>query len=320
MDRVAKDRNALDAFVVSEQLVTAFNTGRFGNQADRLVALYPAEGTFWADHPLALLETPALTDNQRRTFQAFREFLASPETQKQVLDAGYRPADLSLSLTGQGSPFTPENGVDPKQPQTTLQLPAADVVQVVQNVWALTKRKANVYLVVDTSGSMEGNKLESAKVALRTFLAQIPTDQEKVGLVEFNTGVANIIELDTLANNRATLNATVEGLQANGNTALLDGVRAAHARLMQNGDPERINAIVAMTDGRENASMVTLRQLVDEIRAGNQALPVVIFCIAYGRDADYDVLQAIAEAGGGQVREGNEETIRELYKILSSYF
>ena len=320
MDRVAKDRTALDAFVVSEQLLIAFNTGKFGNQADKLVALYPAEGTFWADHPLALLETPSLTDNQRRTFQAFREYLATQETQKQVLDAGYRPADLGLSLTGQGSPFSEGNGVDPKQPQTTLQLPAADVVQVVQNVWALTKRKANVFLVVDTSGSMEGNKLEGAKTALRTFLAQIPSDQEKVGLVDFNTGVANIIELDTLANNRATLNETVEGLTANGNTALLDGVGTAYGRLQQNGDPERINAIVAMTDGRENASMVSLRQLVDEIRAGNQNLPVVIFCIAYGRDADYNVLQAIADASGGQVREGNEETIRELYKILSSYF
>jgi Ca-activated chloride channel homolog len=320
MQRVAQDRKALDAFVVSEQLLTAFNRGKFGNQADKLVALYPAEGTFWADHPLALLETPALTDNQRRTFQAFREYLSTPETQKQVLDAGYRPADLSLSLSADGSPLTSANGVDPKQPQTTLQLPAADVVQVVQNVWALTKRKTNVFLVVDTSGSMQGSKLDGAKSALRTFLAQIPSDQEKVGLVEFNTGVTNIIELDTLANNRATLNGTVDGLRANGNTALLDAVRTAYNRLQQNGDPERINAIVAMTDGRENASMVSLRQLADEIRQGNQKVPVVIFCIAYGKDADYNVLQTIADASGGQVREGNEETIRELYKILSSYF
>ncbi len=320
MQRVAQDRKALDAFVVSEQLVTAFNRGTFGSQSDKLVALYPAEGTFWADHPLALLETPALTDNQRRTFQAFREYLAGPETQKVVLDAGYRPADLSLSLTAEGSPFTLANGVDPKQPQTTLQLPAADVVQVVQNVWALTKRKTNVFLVVDTSGSMQGSKLNGAQTALRTFLAQIPSDQEKVGLVEFNTGVANIIELDTLGKNRATLNQAVDGLRANGNTALLDAVRTAYNRLQENGDPERINAIVAMTDGRENASVVSLRQLVDEIRQGNQAVPVVIFAIAYGGDADYNVLQAIADASGGQVREGNEETIRELYKILSSYF
>ncbi len=320
MDRVAKDPNALDAFVVSEQLVTAFNTGKFGNQTKKLVALYPAEGTFWADHPLALLETPALTDNQRRTFQAFREYLAGAETQKQVLAAGYRPSDLSLPLTGDGSPFSQANGVDPKQPQTTLQLPAADVVQVVQNVWALTKRKTNVFLVVDTSGSMQGKKLDGAKAALQTFLAQIPSDQEKVGLVEFNTGVTNIVELDTLANNRSTLNGTVDGLRANGNTALLDAVRVAYNRLQQNGDPERINAIVAMTDGRENASMVNLRQLIDEIKAGNQNFPVVVFRIAYGSDADYNVLQSIADASGGQVREGNEETIRDLYKILSSYF
>jgi Ca-activated chloride channel family protein len=320
MDRVARDRDALDAFVVSEQLVIAFNTGKFGSQADKLVALYPAEGTFWADHPLALLETPTLTDNQRRAFQAFREHITGPEQQKSILAAGYRPADLSLSLTSEGTPFTQANGVDPKQPQTTLQLPTADVVQVVQNVWALTKRKANVFLVVDTSGSMEGNKLTSAKKALLTFLAQIPSDEEKVGLVEFNTGIANIVELDTLRNNRATLNADIEMMQAGGNTALLDGVRMAYNRLQENNDPERINAIVAMTDGRENASMVTLRQLVDEIRRGNDNVPVVVFCIAYGRDADYDVLQAIADASGGQVREGNEETIRELYKILSSYF
>ncbi len=32
------------------------------------------------------------------------------------------------------------------------------------------------------------------------------------------------------------------------------------------------------------------------------------------------MLEAVAEASGGQVREGNPETIRDLYKILSSYF
>ena len=46
----------------------------------------------------------------------------------------------------------------------------------------------------------------------------------------------------------------------------------------------------------------------------------MIFAIAYGDDADYDVLRALAEASGGQVRQGDLRTIRELYKILSSYF
>ena len=60
-----------------------------------------------------------------------------------------------------------------------------------------------------------------------------------------------------------------------------------------------------MTDGQENASRITLRQLVNEIQAGNQRVPVVIFCVAYGSDADYEMLQALADASGGQVRDGH---------------
>ena len=269
MKRAAQDGpQGLDAFVVSEQLVTAFNTGAFsgGKPTDRLVALYPAEGTLWADHPLALLETADITSNQRRTFQAFREFLATPDAQAAILQAGYRPADLTIPLDSPGSPLTKENGVDASQPQTTLQLPTPDVVQVVQNVWALTKRKTNVFLVVDTSGSMNGDKLDNAQAALKTFLAQIPTDQERVGLVEFNSGIANIIELDTLGANRPALTSAVNTLEAGGNTALLDAVRTAYWRLQRQADPERINAIVAMTDGKENASDVTIRQLAEEIQ------------------------------------------------------
>jgi Ca-activated chloride channel family protein len=331
MQRAAQEGpTALDAFVVSEQLVSAFNNGVFsgpygasgsgGRPANRLVALYPAEGTLWADHPLALLETSDVTSNQRRTFEAFREFLATPEAQTAILRAGYRPADLSIPLDSPGSPLTADNGVDPSQPQTTLQLPSPDVVAAVQNVWALTKRKTNVILVVDTSGSMNGEKLENAQTALKAFLAQIPSDQERVGMVEFNSGIANIIELDTLAANRPALTQAVNDLQAGGNTALLDAVRTAYARLQRQADPERINAIVAMTDGKENASAVSLRQLANEIRAGNQNVPVIIFNVAYGNDADYDTLQTLADASGGQVQQGTTETIRDLYKILSTYF
>ena len=112
----------------------------------------------------------------------------------------------------------------------------------------------------------------------------------------------------------------MDTLEAGGNTALLDAVRTAYSRLQRQADAERINAIVAMTDGKENASAVTLRQLTQEIRQGNQQLPVVIFAIAYGSDADTQNLQSLADASGGQVKQGTVETIRDLYKILSTYF
>jgi uncharacterized protein YegL len=76
-----------------------------------------------------------------------------------------------------------------------------------------------------------------------------------------------------------------------------------------------------MTDGRENDSYITLNQLVRHVEEGNRTgLPVVVFCIAYGLDADMQTLERIADASGGQVRTGDVETIRGLYKILSTYF
>ncbi|MCS7221738.1 MAG: VWA domain-containing protein [Anaerolineae bacterium] len=314
----AEGRRYLDAFVIQEQLVVQFNLSQ---PPERLVAIYPAEGTLWADHPLALLERPEPTANQRRTFQAFREFLLSPEAQRQVLAAGYRPADLSIPLDGPDSPLTAANGVDPMQPHTTLQVPSPAVVDVVRNVWWYTKRHTNVFLVVDTSGSMRGEKLEAAREALRVFLDQMQGDLERVGLIEFSSQVNHIEPLAELRENRGRLQERIDALEARGNTALLDAVRTAYARLRRLNDAERINAIVVMTDGRENASNVRLDELTEEIRRGNQeGPPIVIFAIAYGEDADYEVLQALADASGGQVREGDLETIRQLYKILSSYF
>ncbi len=310
-------RDFLDAFVVQEQMVIHYNSRR--QEGERLVALYPVEGTLWEDHPLALLEIGDLTPLQRQTFAQFRDYLLSPEAQQLVLQHGYRPAGLPTSLAGSESPLTEANGVDPSEPKTTLQVPNASVIEVVRDVWWYTKRHTNVYLVVDTSGSMRGEKLAQAQAALHTFLDQIRGDAERVGLIEFATGVDILVPLDELGRNRVALESTVDRLQAQGDTALLDGVYEANRRLQELGDTERINAIVVMTDGQENNSRTSLRQLERALTDESQ-VPVVVFSIAYGGDADMGTLQRIAEPTGGQVRMGDPETIRDLYKILSTYF
>ena len=309
----------LDAFVVQEQMVVYFN-----QQVDRpgqLVAIYPAEGTLWEDHPLALIETSQLSPTQRQTYQAFSAFLRTSAVQQQVLAAGYRPADLSVEITASASPISRANGVDPAEPQTTLQMPSPSVVQIVRDVWWLTKRHTNVYLVVDTSGSMYGDKLERVQEALMTFIGQIKGDTERVGLIAFSSSVYYVDELDELRFNRDRLISVIGSLEADGDTAMLDAVSEAYSRLQYLQDTDRINAIVVMTDGRENSSVIDMQRLITQIDQGNTAgIPVVIFCIAYGSDADTYHLESIANVSGGQVRTGDQETIRSLYKTLSTYF
>jgi Ca-activated chloride channel family protein len=313
-----RGRSYLDAFVVSERMVVYFN----GKSPQKLVAIYPAEGTLWQDHPLALLEQPGLTDEQRLAFRRFRDFVLSPEIQKLILQSGYRPVDLNLRLDDPASPIKTSNGVDPAQPQTTLQMPSAAIIEKVQASWYLAKRPANIYLVADTSGSMgEQNKLTQAIDALATFLDQVQGDRDRVGLVPFSNRVYNAIPPQDISAQRAMLKSQVRALKANGQTALLDAVSYAYDDLQKRGDRDRINAIVVMTDGIENQSSIKLSTLVDRVKRGNQSgVPVVIFCIGYGSDADWNVLNALADATGGFARRADPETIQKLYKILSTYF
>ncbi len=313
---VKEGRSYLDAFICSEQLVIWARS-----QGADLVAIYPLEGALWQDHPLALLEQPGLSDVQRLAFTRFAEFVRSAEAQQKILSLGYRPADLSVRLDLPGSPIRADNGVDPAQPVTSLQVPAPVVLDTVRQSWWLTKRRTNVILVVDTSGSMQGSKMANVKEALRTFIEQIPTDEERVGLVAFSSNVYMDIPPEPLKTSRQDLLTTVDGLVARGDTAMLDGVRAAYETLQSLNDKERINAIVVMTDGLENNSNITRSRLINQMRNGNQTgVPVIVFAVAYGRDADYNTLQSLSDATGGQTREGTLETIRELYKILSTYF
>jgi Ca-activated chloride channel family protein len=315
---ISEGRTYLDAFVCQEQLVVHYNTTTTG---DKLVAIYPVEGTLWEDHPLALLELADLTDAHRATYSRFVEFLKSAQQQAEILSSGYRPTDLSIRLDGSESPLTAGNGVDPVQPKTALQMPSPSVVEVVRDVWWYTKRHTNVYLVVDVSGSMEGSKLSNAQEALRVFMDQVKGDSERVGLVSFASDASEVVPLDELTRSRAQIVRAVEKLEAYGDTALLDAVALAYQELQALEDAERINAIVVMTDGRENNSQVSLDRLTYYIRESNEiGVPVVIFAIGYGSDADTGVLRSLAESSGGQYYTGDLDTIRRLYKILSSYF
>ncbi len=315
-------RSFLDAFVAQEQTVIRWNDSH--SSGDRLIALYPKEGTLWTDHPLALLELSApgetaVTDNQRRTFQAFGEFLLSNESQQAFLAAGYRPADVGIDLTTAGSPFAGSDAVDPSQPKTTLQIPSAAVVEVVQNVWYYTKRPTNVYLVVDTSGSMAGEKMDLTRTALQSFVSQIQGDRDKVGLVEFGSGVKRFEPLQSLnEGGRAQMVEMIAGMEADGYTALLDAVWQAQEDIQTVADANAINAIVVMTDGQENDSYRSM----DDLRRAfeNSRTPVVVFTIAFGSDADDALLQELARIGGGQFRRADETDIEELYRILSTYF
>lgn len=325
VEQLLSGGRTLDAFVGQEATVIRFNRLSSG---ERLVAVYPREGTLWMDHPLALLEGPWLTPEHRRGFQEVAEFFRSAPMQKIVMQEGYRPADLGISLDDPDSQITTANGVDPSQPQTMLQMPPHSVLEMIRSVWAVLKRPANIYLVADTSGSMDGEKLDKAKEALLSFVQQVISDNDRLALVSFSSSVYEEVQLGALAETREQIVEAVNAMEAGGNTALYDAIFYSAQRLSEQREPDRINAVLVMTDGRENASRLYARasrdpeSLIDALEGLKEetGVPVLVFAVAYGEDADLAVLQRISDSTQAQAYEGNPQTIRKLYQLLSAYF
>ena len=84
------------------------------------------------------------------------------------------------------------------------------------------------------------------------------------------------------------------------------------------GDSQAINAIVVMTDGIENSSRISDSTLEHNLTGAK--VPVVVFSIAFGSDADTSVMKRLASLTNGQFRQAETFNIEELYKILSTYF
>lgn len=335
---IAQGPNYLDFVALEENDLIFINQGKTSYQPpEKLVALYPKEGTFWHEHPFAVPNADWVTDEQRAAAKVFTDYIRSEEVQKQVMESGFRPVNPDIQI---GYPIAPELGVDPNQPSTILEVPDPEVVAAVQASWQFVKKQADVLLVIDTSGSMDGAKIEQARTAANAFLDNMPS-QNRVGLVTFDSqpqvfdfNVNASVYLDP--NNKETVEALVSfeagqaqirnrinSLQANGDTSLYDAIQQSIELLKaaREDTDDRIQSIVILSDGQDTSSVGSLQGIVDTIQLNREDRnPVIVIPVAYGGDADINALNGIARASATRVQSGDPENIRGVLEIISSYF
>ncbi len=303
----------MSAAVLYENLVIE----SYGSKAAMpLVAIYPVEGTFWSDHPYAILDAEWVGADERSAAQVFLAYLKARPQQERALALGFRPGDPAIAI---GAPVDAAHGVDPKQPQTLLEVPPGDVLAALVALWKEEKKSAEVVIVFDRSGSMEGQPLAEAKAGAKAFLDGLG-DRDAVSLMFFNDRVTPPDEPLPLAKSRGQLEAAVDASFADGGTSLYDAVAVAYDMLLARAkkQPGRIHALVVMTDGKDESSKMELVTLQHRFNPENA--PVKIFTIAYGSEADPTVLEAIATAAQGTSVKGTSDTIVQVYRDLSAFF
>ncbi len=151
--------------------------------------------------------------------------------------------------------------------------------------------KRTVVLVIDTSRSMLGSKLDGAKQAAEDFLNAVPADVQ-VGLVAFSD---KAVVKQQLTPEHPLVGLAVQQLQAEGGTALYDGVQEGLKLLGSTG----IRLLVVLSDGDDSGSTIRPAILLARAKTSKTTIDAIGFQANTQRSRDH--LQEIAQAGDGQL-------------------
>jgi len=344
-DRAGVGLTYVSAVAVEEKSIIDYNKGNPDGILDPgeqprppkvpLVAVYPKDGTLFSDSPFYVLEAPWVSAAAKTAARLFETFVQRPENQRNVLQYGFRPGNPAVPV---GDPISKANGVDPSQPQTTLGVPKPEVLTKLLDKWSDQRKSARVLLVIDVSGSMGeevgggDTKLDLAKRASIDALDEFKTD-DQVGLRIFSTNIAgkgpngffsDLVPVGPISQNRELIASKIGALVPTEGTPLYRTATQSYNDMKASFDPARINAVVLLTDGRNEDDFDDLNATIASLRAGSEgqsSTPVRLFTIAYGGDADKATLKRLAEATNAAAYDAsNPGTIGKVFTAVVSNF
>ena len=178
----------------------------------------------------------------------------------------------------------------------------------------------DIVFVLDTSGSMRGNRITQARSALKYCLRNL-REQDRFGIMHFSTTTNEYAETWTpaTAGNRQQASRWVDGLFASGGTAINDAL--LNALRKRSKDESRNFTIVFFTDGQPTVGETRPEQIVKNVMNRNNK-NTRIFTFGVGNDVNATMLDQMAEktkAITTYVRENEdiEDRVSSLYFKIS---
>jgi hypothetical protein len=110
--------------------------------------------------------------------------------------------------------------------------------------------------------------------------------------------------------------ATVRALEPRADTGLYDTILASYGHMLDNYEPDRLNAVIFFTDGKnDDAKGISLGQLRRRLRdLVDPQRPVLFIGVAYGAEADFEVLNRVTKITGGKLYTlDRPEDIRDVF-------
>jgi Ca-activated chloride channel family protein len=175
----------------------------------------------------------------------------------------------------------------------------------------------DVIPVLDTSGSMDGEKLEQAKDALLFVLDNL-NPEDRFNIVEFSTGVRTYAERLESARQAGDAAGWVRDISANGGT----DINRAMLEALDTADRERPTVIIFLTDGLPTEGVVETDLILNNVKQAARS-NVRVFTFGVGDDVNTLLLDTMARelrGASAYVRPGEriDEQVSAFYAKVST--
>ncbi|MGW8950116.1 substrate-binding and vWA domain-containing protein [Streptomyces sp. NPDC055709] len=297
-----KRRGTVDAIVNYESVL--MSTG--------LTVIRPKDGVVTADYPLTLLTSAPR--EARESGRRLTEYLRGPKAQRAITEKTFRrpvvpsvrPAAGLATDQRRELPFPGSRSV------------ADGLLEAYENT---LRRPSRTVYVLDTSGSMAGDRIERLKKALTELTGDF-RNREEVTLMPFGSQVkaklTHTLDPADPDTGRNAIRKDAEGLSADGETAIFSSLRDAYAYLGRGPSGDTFTSVVLMTDG-ENTAGVSAGMFESSYRA----LPAAqrhtpVFPILFG-DSDRGELTRIAELTGGRLFDAQKGSLDGAFEEIRGY-
>ncbi len=155
----------------------------------------------------------------------------------------------------------------------------------------------NLSLVIDRSGSMNGEKIAHARQAALALVDQLD-EHDRLAIVHYGNDVVTYPGAFVTDDNKKRMKAFIRRIQDEGGTNIGDGLVVGKAQLDKGRTDFKVNRLILLSDGQPTVGITSasgLTKLATKIHADGTTLT----SIGVGLDFNEDLMQRMAEVGGG---------------------
>lgn len=174
----------------------------------------------------------------------------------------------------------------------------------------------NIVFVLDTSGSMAGNKISQARETLE-FCVRKLNERDEFNIVDFSTGVRKF-KLEPVPASPMEIQSAlryIRGLEATGGTNINDALIEALEQISLATNP--LSMIIFLTDGMPTVGITAERDIIGNAKAANE-IEARVFVFGVGYDVNTHLLDELATGNGGVSAYVRPEENIEI--AVSSFF